>query len=505
MAQYTLQFNGRTLDDEQQSAQLEKLLEWQPHRGGDYSWDDLGMSNLMCDLWDDVCFCPQQRAWYLWDQRWVRQPDSGWLYDRLETLLNLLDLYCKEAQYLLARSGAKDDIEVLDKYKTYLRGIRRYNPMGSIIQMYATKVRKHASQFDANPWILATPNAAYDLRSGEVTANVRQYNVTMRTSTHRPTMLDTRCQRWYDFIDEITSHDKEKAAFLQRALGYSLLGVNREECMFIAYGQRSRNGKGTLFRAIEAALGGGYFRSASPKMICEQRNGESIDYNAPQPMLASLTGARIVSLSEAQQSCRLDASAMKAMTGRDTLTTRGLYEAPFSFVPQFTLWLNTNYLPVVNDDTVFLSDRVWVIEFNEHFDESSRDKDLKDVFADPENLPTILGWLMDGCRSYMRDGLNPPECVRKATRDYRNQNDRIGRFLDECTESGGEADLIKRGELYQVYRNWCVTGDNRFKPIGSTTFYNDLARRGYRIFHRNSGWYIDFLKLKERPDSDEND
>lgn len=33
-----------------------------------------------------------------------------------------------------------------------------------------------------------------------------------------------------------------KADFLQRALGYSMLGMSNEECMFILHGKTTRNG-----------------------------------------------------------------------------------------------------------------------------------------------------------------------------------------------------------------------------------------------------------------------
>lgn len=502
---YELHYKDDEIGDESMSQIMYQLVELTPHKSSIYTWDDLGMANLMSDCYNDkICYCPQNQSWYIWNGRWVKQPEDGLLHDRLETILNLLLIYVKEQEWFIndnAKCGCIGDDEkekelsIIEAYDRYVRSLRKRNPMRNIIAVLATKVRKQLTDFDRNPYILNTTYLAYDLRDGSVIDNIEDYNVTMQTNTHLPDFLTTPCARWYTFIDEIMSHDKEKAKFLQRALGYSLLGVNREECMFVAYGAQSRNGKGTLFRAIENALGSDYVKTTSPDLICEKKNGDSVDFNAPQPMLATLLGARIVDMSESKQSARLDSASMKTMTGRDTLTTRGLYEKPFSFVPQFTLWVNTNYLPVVNDDTVFLSDRVWVIEFNEKFDGDSRDTDLKELFADPDNLPTILGWLVDGCKDYIEHGLNPPDCVRRATQNYRNQNDRIGRFLDECCEKDADGREI-RGDIYQTYRNWCNTGDNRFKPIGSTTFYQELSIRGFHAVKNTGVWYIHGLKLK---------
>ena len=495
---YQFHYKQGLIEDEDMSRIMFLLMQLKPHQSMVYTWDDLGMANLMADTYEGrICYCPQNQSWYIWDGRWVRQPEAGLLHDRLETVLNLLLLYIKEQLFLLGPDGSRDEKELLANYEKYVKSLRKYSPMKNVIAVLATKVRRQLSDFDKNPWILNTTYLAYDLRDGSVIDDIEDYNVTMQTRTYLPDHLTRVCSRWYTFIDEIMSHDQEKAAFLQRALGYSLLGVNREECMFVAYGAQSRNGKGTLFRSLENALGPDYMKTASPELICEKRNGESVDYNAPQPMLATLLGARIVDMSESRQSARLDSASMKTITGRDTLTTRGLYEKPFSFVPQFTIWVNTNYLPVINDDTVFLSDRIWVIEFNEKFDGPDRDNDLKELFAAPENLPIILGWLMDGCRDYMEHGLNPPQCVRDATANYRRQNDRIGRFLDECTEKDPAGREV-RGDVYQAYRTWCNSGDNRYKPIGSTTFYQQLSIRGYHAVPRVGTYYLRGLKLKQQ-------
>lgn len=497
---YELHYKDDEIGDESMSQIMFQLMELTPHKSSVYTWDDLGMANLMSDCYNDkICYCPQNQSWYIWNGRWVKQPEDGLLHDRLETVLNLLLIYVKEQEWLYENSDLdpdekKEEIEVVQAYDKYVRSLRKRNPMRNIIAVLATKVRKQLTDFDRNPYILNTTYLAYDLRDGSVIDNIEDYNVTMQTNTHLPDFLTTPCARWYTFVDEIMSHDKEKAKFLQRALGYSLLGVNREECMFVAYGSKTRNGKGTLFSTICTVLGEDYADSAPTDLICESKTGRSTDFNAPQPTLAKLVGTRLVTMAESSKDVRLDAASMKTMTGRDTLVTRDLFESSFSFVPQFTLWLNTNHLPAVTDDTVFSSNRIWVIEFNQHFDEKTQDKDLKEIFARPENRPTILKWLFDGCEDYMKHGLNPPDCVRTATENYRKMHDRIGNFIEECCVLGDDKKVV-RGSLYAAYRAWCCKAENKYKPLGSTTFYNEIAMRGYSIQKANE-WYVMGLTVK---------
>ena len=62
------------------------------------------------------------------------------------------------------------------------------------------------------------------------------------------------------------------------------------------------------------------------------------------------------------------AAKVKAMTGNDTLNARFLHENSFDFIPQFKLYINTNYLPVINDMTLFSSGRVVTNPFERHFE-----------------------------------------------------------------------------------------------------------------------------------------
>lgn len=487
--------SGMTIEDESMSDIMDALMDIRPHESLVYTWDDIGMATLMSDVYtDSVRFCPQNGAWYIWDGCWRRQGENGAISDRLQTLLNLLILYCKEVK---ARN--KDD-EFIDDYLKYIKSIRKYTAMRNIMEVLKTMVRLSLKDMDTNPYLLNTPRCAYDLKTGSVISDITQYNVTKMTSCSLPDFSSPVCDRWYAFIDQIMSGDKEKAAFLQRALGYSILGVNREECMFIAYGSKTRNGKGTLFSTICNVLGEDYADSAPVDLICESKTGRATDFNAPQPTLAKLVGTRLVTMAESAKDVRLDAASMKTLTGRDTLVTRDLFESSFSFVPQFTLWLNTNHLPAVTDDTVFSSNRIWVIEFDQHFDEKTQDKDLKEIFARRENRPTILKWLLDGCKDYMTNGLNPPKCVRTATENYRKMHDRIGNFIDSCCAVGDDKKIL-RGSLYAAYRAWCFKAENKYHPLGSTTFYNEIAMRGFPIRKANE-WFVWGLDIEPNKQND---
>lgn len=257
--------------------------------------------------------------------------------------------------------------------------------------------------------------------------------------------------RWNTFISEIMSNDQERADFLQKILGYALSGDTRHECMSILYGATTRNGKGTLCESVLKVFGS-YGCTARPETIAQKNNTNS---SQPSEDIARLAGVRFVNIAEPGKSLVLNAALVKNMTGNDTLNARFLHENSFDFEPQFKLYINTNYLPVVNDMTVFSSGRVIIIPFERHFDEADQDKGLKREFAAPTVQSAILNWLIEGFNQLYRHGLHMPQSVINATRQYQHDSNKTVLFIEDCMEEG--ADYEERtSDVYSKYKLWCM-------------------------------------------------
>ena len=48
----------------------------------------------------------------------------------------------------------------------------------------------------------------------------------------------------------------------------------------------------------------------------------------------------------------------------------------------------------------------------------------------------ILAWLLQGCLEWQAEGLNPPGTVKAATAAYREEEDTIRVFINDCCETG---------------------------------------------------------------------
>ena len=106
------------------------------------------------------------------------------------------------------------------------------------------------SQWDADPWLLNTPDGAYDLRTGD-RRNPRPEDYMTKMTAVAP---DGDCPRFHTFLDEITAGDVELQQFIQRMLGYCLTGITREHALFFCYGTGA-NGKSVLMNTVAHILG----------------------------------------------------------------------------------------------------------------------------------------------------------------------------------------------------------------------------------------------------------
>ena len=304
---------------------------------------------------------------------------------------------------------------------------------------------------------------------------------TMEFREHRPEEFLTKvspvvydpeavCPRWLSFMDEVMQGDTSRSRYLQKALGYSLSGDTRMECMFILYGATSRNGKGTTMESVLRILGE-YGKNADPSLLSTKFGVQSS--GGPSEEIARLAGSRFVNISEPEKKITLDAALTKRLTGNDTITARYLHENSFEFRPNFKVFINTNHLPNITDLTLFESGRIKIIPFNRHFDEAEQDKGLKALFAKPDNMSGIFNWLLEGWKLFEAEKLDMPQSVIDATAEYNRESDRVAQFVTTCLVEKEDGELANKA-VFTRYQEWCR--DNGYRPENIQHFTKALSR-----------------------------
>lgn len=432
----------------------------------EYSYNDRGTSELFAKLYrDELRYCTTAKEWYYYR-------DGVWTKDNGGMAAHAL---AKEFfDCLIEYSISIDDEKTRQAFYSYYIKLGSKAKRDIIIKDAADCLYISNTDFDSNVNFLNFRNGTLELD-------------TFKFREHRPEDLITKtCNAEYDpaaksaqwekFISDVLPKDREKQEFLQKALGYSLTGNPHLERFFILYGATTRNGKTTLLSTIEHALGD-YAIATPPETIAIRKR----DSSKPSEDLARLYGKRFLNLCEPPQSMPLDVALVKAMTGGATITARFLNENSFDYKPIFSVFMDTNYLPRVADDTLFASNRVNVITFDRHFTASEQDVTLKQKLRTPENISGIINWMLAGLKLYRSEGLNLPISVAVASREYATASDKIQNFIDECLEEETDA-VISAKAVYETYREWCTTSgmyaDGKQKFLEQLRKKNLLSDKG---------------------------
>ncbi len=424
---------------------------------------DVELSQLFADIFRErIRYNITAKQWYYYDGvRW--SPDTGGV--GVEKLAKAFSVAFR--QYV-----SSIDMEEDKKFIDAVNSLGYRSKRNTVIEDAKSNLAIKQSDFDSQPHLFNCRNCVLDLETGESLAHSPELFLTKVADVdYDPAAKSEDFER---FMDQIMMGDRAKIAYLQTLLGYTMSGTNQREEAYILYGSTTRNGKSTLMDTIKCIFGD-YGMNCQPETLAAKNKGGS---NA-SPDVARLDGCRLLQVSEPPKRMNLDVALLKTLTGRDPITARFLYQEPFEFMPVFKLFMNTNYLPIVLDDTLFSSGRVKVITFDRHFKPWEQDMGLKDRLRTPENRSGILNWLLEGNRRSREDpkAFDLPDSVRAATEDYRVSSDKLQSFLDDCLVPADRS-VLPAGEVYSLYSLWCK--DNGFGIDNISNFFSELKAKGIR-------------------------
>lgn len=340
-------------------------------------------------------------------------------------------------------------------------------------------------QLDADEFLLNTPSATYDLRIGLPSAHEHTpADFITKQTTVDPS--DEGMDIWQDALETFFCGDNELIDYVQEIAGLSAIGKVCVEGLIIAYGE-GRNGKSTFWNTLSRVLGtySGNMSADTLTVGCKRN---------VKPELAEAKGKRIIIAAELEEGMRLNTSNVKQLCSTDEIYAEKKYKDPFSFVPNHTLVLYTNHLPKVGAIDAGTWRRLIVIPFNAKIEGSSDIKNYADYLFNKAG-GAILKWIMTGAKRVIEKDYHivKPAVVEAAIQKYKDNNDWLSQFLDECCEVGSGL-IAKSGEVYNAYRSYCMqVGDY----IRSTTdFYTALECAGFERKRNKSARLILGLQLK---------
>ena len=394
-----------------------------------------------------------------------------------------------EAQAKYAEIGddvSKDAVEKASKevnaakaFLKHAQSLRGAVRLQSMVKLSIPAMVIKADKLDANPLELNTPAGIVNLSTGETRPHDRKALCSQITAVG-PNKVNA--QMWHDFLGTITSGDRSLQGFLQMVCGMALIGAIYQEGIVIAYGS-GRNGKSTLFNAFGDVLGD-YSGNIDIKTLTTDRNNKGAS-------LATLRGKRLVVTGELEGRQRLSTSMLKQIASTDRLTIEEKYRQPESIRQSHTLVLFTNVLPQVGRADSGTWRRLLVVPFNAVISDKSGVQNYAEELVNKAG-GAILSWAIEGAGNFIRNGfkLDIPEVVAEATAEYRESEDWLSDFLEDCCTED-PCGRCPAGVLYSTYKAWAdLHGEKPLRMRDFSTVMENAGRKKINV--HGSKFYLGF-------------
>jgi putative DNA primase/helicase len=400
--------------------------------------------------------------------RWLRWTDARWLLCEKDEHVAQAKQACREILTAAGKVLTQDQ----ERGKRLVHEAVTAHNLPRIVAMLKLATSEHGMavterELDGDPYLLGVQNGVVDLRTGH--HNLNEPGMLITRYCNASYDEDAKCDRWVRFLDQVFEGDIETIESVQRMLGCTLLGLSGEEILVICYGHGS-NGKSVFSNAVHTIMGG-YAVTAPPSLLTARKAND----NGPRNDIATVAGARYLSVNEIQAGDRLDEQVVKMLAGREPISARFLHQEFFEFLPCFTPWLRTNHKPVITGQDDGIWRRLVILRFARTFTDGEKDPGLEGkLLAERDG---ILRWMVDGAQKYLTDGLQLSPRMKAEWASYRKESDLLGEFLSDMTVPSPGA-KVNQGSLYGNYRKWCED-DAGVRPISKKSFTQRLAERGY--------------------------
>lgn len=418
--------------------------------------------------------------------KWHKYEKGCWApVDQKTVQGRAMDFIKDEATRIARMADDRDREETTAEYRRYANkaGVNNLTHLASV------ELLAKAEDFDPDDYAMCASNGWVNLRDGNLQRHdpAKRFSMTCSASFAR----DRVAPVWQKTVKEVFTGDTDLMSYFQRAVGYSVLGGNSEQVLFICHGAGA-NGKSLLLETIKNVLG-----SYAQSMPISTLMRGKLNPSGANPEIARLRGIRFALASETEKGQRWSANNIKTLTGGDTVASRGLYQDMIEFKSKATIWVACNHKPEVDASDAAMWRRIRLIPFTRVFRQEEQDPELAEKLS--EEGDGILNWIMQGLAMYRVQGLAEPESVLHATSLYRNEMDSVQRFLNEnATLDHKSRESV--ADVKEQYREWCR--EEGLQPLPASAFNAALEDMGCQQTKSGNVRYWNGLKLEDSLEKD---
>lgn len=387
------------------------------------------------------------------------------------------------AAFSEAQRRSFEKYERAETYRKYAIKRRDTKYISAALKEARPMIQIEQRVLDADEFLLNLPSGTCDLRTGAVREHNAQDYITKQTAVDPS---GDGMDVWEDALQTFFQGDADLIRYVQEIVGLAAIGKVYIEALVIAYGE-GRNGKSTFWNTIARVLGtySGNMSADTLTVGCKRN---------VKPELAEAKGKRMIIAAELEEGMRLNTSNVKQLCSTDEIYAEKKYKAPFSYVPTHTLVLYTNHLPRVGAIDQGTWRRLIVIPFNAKIEGKADIKNYSDFLFKTAG-GAVLSWIIEGAKRVIASDYKivQPRVVQDAIQKYKENNDWLAHFLDDCCEVGDDFEA-KSGEFYNAYRSYCLQMGEYTRS--TTDFYSALESTGVVRKRTRTGVIIYGLKLK---------
>lgn len=333
-------------------------------------------------------------------------------------------------------------------------------------------VLQSAKDFDSDPDLLTCLNGTIHLPTGELRPHSPDDLITKSAdAAYRPRA------RHPLFTKALTAIPADLHLWYQDRMGQALTGYPTPDHKLVIGQGSGSNGKSTLSDIFRRTFGG-YGVLVSDRALLANNDAHPTE-------LMDFRGARFAVMEETPEARHLNVKRLKDSVGTPTMKARRMRQDPVEFLASHSLFINTNYTPVVVETDHGTWRRLALLPFPYTFRapgkalagplERTGDPDLVYAASDPEVRAAALAWMVEGAVSWYareRRMMEIPGRVDDATRRWRIQTDLVLGFCDDRLIFETSA-FTQTTDMLSAFNEW--SSERGHKPWNDRTFASRFA------------------------------
>lgn len=438
------------------------------------------VANMMYSKFGDefVCASIANKIWYRFNGVYWEEMEEG-VDLRMKISDDLVMDYVATIKELSSRLGDASEPEakaIGEKIKNINKVIQnlKKTPFKNNVMRECMEVfydRRFKQKLDLNAYLIAFQNGVYDLTDNYFRPGRPEDFISTPTAIEYKEFDwgDAEVEDVLDFLQKIFPDNSLRKYFLDTYCEIFVGGNHQKVVHFWTGGQN--NGKTITQTIFESILG-----KLAVKFNTNLITGKKISAGQANPELSRAgNGVRWASLEEPDNNEEINAGIFKSLSGNDSYYARDLFEKgkqTREIMPMFKMVFICNTLPKFRQADEAVYGRVKVIPFETTFmrpgepcpetaEEQLRQMKYPMDLQFKKRIPKMLqafAWLL---LEHRKKGVkyHEPEKVRRATDNYRKQNDIYRKYIEEnIIETGNSMDKIGLQDLYTSYKEWYKDG-----------------------------------------------